>query len=130
MSQMPEANGSDMLLDGHLPHFHPALVLATCVVFGYCVSSFSYKRQKQDRYQYAVYAFALGSAVVVGCIFRQNSQLIVMGYLPCATCLAMFVSIAGHNTYRWVRSNSSATLTCEDDEEKALLSGEEDNGGR
>lgn len=95
-------------------------MLFSCLVFGCCVSSFSHRRQSQDPFQFVVYLVVIGSASLVGYGVRANVYLVLLGYLPWATCTAMAISIAGHGLYRRLRVGSGNT---QGDEEKVRLTG-------
>ncbi|KAK4236769.1 hypothetical protein C8A03DRAFT_16629 [Achaetomium macrosporum] len=98
----------------------PGLMLFSCLVFGCCVSSFTHRRQSKDPFQFIVYIIFLGVAAVIGCGIRTNVHLILLGYLPWATCAAMVTSISGHSLYRWLRPDVRPS---QGDEEKARLLG-------
>lgn len=95
-------------------------MLFSCLVFGCCVSSFTHRRQNQDPFQFVVYVLLLGGAALVGYGVRANAHLILLGYLPWATCAAMTVSISGHSVYRCLKPDVAAG---QGDEEKARLLG-------
>lgn len=98
----------------------PGLMLFSCLVFGCCVSSFTHRRQNQDPFQFVVYVLLLGGAALVGYGVRANVHLILLGYLPWATCAAMTVSISGHSVYRCLKPD---VVAGQGDEEKARLLG-------
>jgi hypothetical protein len=98
----------------------PGLMLFSCLVFGCCVSSFTHRRQSQDPFQLVVYILLLGGAAMAGYGVRENAHLILLGYLPWATCAAMAISISGHSLFRWLRPNVGSR---QGDEEKAHLMG-------
>ena len=95
-------------------------MLFSCVVFGCCVSSFTHRRQSQDPFQFVIYFLLLGGAAVVGYGLRAHAHLILLGYLPWATCAAMAISISGHCVYRRLVPDVGAV---QGDEEKARLLG-------
>ncbi|KAK4218183.1 hypothetical protein QBC37DRAFT_412721 [Rhypophila decipiens] len=83
----------------------PSLMLLSCLLFGCCVSSFVHRRQDKDPLQFLVYVVLLGIVVIVGHETKASANMILLGYLPWAMCLAMAISIAGHSLYReWKRS--------------------------
>jgi hypothetical protein len=94
-------------------------MLFSCLVFGCCVSSFTHRRQSEDPFQFVVYLVLLGCAAMVGYGVRAHIHLILLGYLPWATCAAMAISISGHSAYRCLKPDGSATS--QGDEEKARL---------
>jgi uncharacterized membrane protein YjfL (UPF0719 family) len=91
-------------------------MLFSCLLFGCCVSSFTHRRQSQDRFQFVVYFALLGGGALVGYGVRASAHLILLGYLPWATCAAMVISMSGHGLYRWLRPGVDKKR---EDEEKA-----------
>jgi len=108
-----DAAGGNFLLDPS-----PELMLLSCLVFGCCVSSFAHRRQDQDTFQFAVYAAFIIGAVVSGVGFNASANLILLGYIPWAMCVAMAASLYGHALHRWQRCRAGKRSG---DEEKALL---------
>ncbi|KAK4136477.1 hypothetical protein BT67DRAFT_439468 [Trichocladium antarcticum] len=106
--------------DGFLFRPSPGLMLLSCLVFGCCVSSFTHRRQSQDPLQFVVFVLLLGSAAMAGYGVRENVHLVLLGYLPWATCAAMAVSISAHSVHRWLRLEAGAD---HGDEEKVRLVG-------
>ncbi|KAL2165244.1 hypothetical protein VTH06DRAFT_540 [Thermothelomyces fergusii] len=104
------------------PFFHPSpgLMLSSCLVFGCCVSSFTYRRQDQDPLQLLVYLVILGCAALIGYAAGAHPYLILLGYLPWATCTAMAISISSHGAYRYLKSKDS-TGWGKDEEKVSLL---------
>lgn len=93
-------------------------MLCSCLVFGCCVSSFVHRRQEQDRFQFLVYAVFLSGAATIGFGFGAGANLILLGYLPWAMCMAMAASLYGHGLHRQQRLRSVQRFG---DEEKARL---------
>jgi hypothetical protein len=75
-------------------------MLFSCVLFGCCVSSFAQRRQNQDPFQFVFYILFLGGAVLLGYGLQTPRYLILLGYLPLATCAAMTASISVHKLCR------------------------------
>jgi hypothetical protein len=96
-------------------------MLFSCLLFGCCVSSFTHRRQSQDPYQFVVYLVLLSFAATIGYAARAHVYLILLGYLPWATCAAMVISISGRGVYGCLKPQPSTTS--QGDEEKARLSG-------
>ena len=82
--------------------FRPSagLMLFSCLVFGCCVSSFVQRRQCQDPFQFVFYLLFLGCAALLGYGLRAPTHLILLGYLPLATCAAMAASMSIHGLCR------------------------------
>jgi len=95
-------------------------MLVSCLVFGCCVSSFTHRRQSQDPFQFVVYLVLLGGAALAGYGLRADPHVVLLGYLPFATCAAMAVSVSGHGAYRRIRPNVAARRR---DEEKGQAGG-------
>jgi hypothetical protein len=57
---------------------------------------------------------------MIGFLGRANVHLVLLGYLPWATCAAMAISILGHSAYRRLRPDVAMTQR---DEEKPRLVG-------
>ena len=91
-------------------------MLFCCFVFGCCVSSFTQRRQRQNPFQFVVYLVLLSGAALVGYWLRADPNLVLLGYLPFATCAAMAISVSGHGAYRRLRPEAAAPPG---DEEKA-----------
>ncbi|KAL2180303.1 uncharacterized protein P884DRAFT_236984 [Thermothelomyces heterothallicus CBS 202.75] len=98
----------------------PGLMLFSCLVFGCCVSSFTYRRQDQDPFQFVIYLILLGCVAMIGYAVGARLHLILLGYLPWATCAAMAISISGHSVYKYLKTNPTGPGQ---DEEKARLWG-------
>ena len=96
-------------------------MLFSCLLFGCCVSSFTHRRQSQDPYQFVVYLVLLSFAATIGYAARAHVYLILLGYLPWATCAAMVTSISGRGVYRCLRPQIATTG--QGDEEKARFLG-------
>lgn len=78
----------------------PGLMLCCCLVFGCCVSSFAHRRQDEDGLQLVVYTMFLSGAIVVGYALEASANLILLGFIPGAMCVAMATSLSGHHLYR------------------------------
>ncbi|CZR50192.1 uncharacterized protein PAC_00064 [Phialocephala subalpina] len=74
----------------------PTLMLGACLLLGCSVSSFAYRRQEEDRYQTLVFIVSLVAATLFGMALEVNANLIMLGLIPWALCLAMIFSIATH----------------------------------
>ncbi|KAK3394181.1 hypothetical protein B0H63DRAFT_517325 [Podospora didyma] len=94
-----------------------AAMLFSCLVFGISVSSFWHRRQEKDSLQSVIYAVVLAAAVVIGHGLQASANLILLGYLPWATCAAMAISISAHSLYRWRYAAETGLV----DEEKGQI---------
>ncbi|KAH6650845.1 hypothetical protein F5144DRAFT_62624 [Chaetomium tenue] len=99
----------------------PGLMLFSCLVFGCCVSSFAHRRQSQDPFQFIIYLILLSCAAMIGYAAGAPVYLILLGYLPWATCAAMAISVSSRGVYRCLRPQTAATG--QGDEEKARFLG-------
>ncbi|KAK4129525.1 hypothetical protein N657DRAFT_640175 [Parathielavia appendiculata] len=95
-------------------------MLFSCLLFGCCVSSFALGRHSRDPFQSLVFLVLIGGAALAGYAVQEDVHLILLGYLPWATCAAMAISISCHSLYRRLRSNGA---TKQGDEQKAKLLG-------
>ncbi len=75
-------------------------MLVSCLVLGLSISSFAYRRQEQDPSQVIVLLLLLIGAVTVGYGAGASANLILLGYVPWATCAAMVISYGGHSLLR------------------------------
>lgn len=118
----PEQNhGAENTTGAFIFRPSPSLMLFSCLVFGCCVSSFTHRRQSQDPFQFAVYLVLLSCGAAIGYAARAHVYLILLGYLPWATCAAMIISISGRGVYRWLKPRTATTTR--GDEEKARFLG-------
>ncbi|KAB5551389.1 hypothetical protein GE09DRAFT_171121 [Coniochaeta sp. 2T2.1] len=81
-------------------HPAPKLVLISALGFGCCVSSFVYRRQKEDQFQVVVFALLVGTVATVEYGVGGSSNMILLGYMPFATCAAMVISACCHAILR------------------------------
>lgn len=96
-------------------------MLFSCLVFGCCVSSFAHRGQSEDPFQFVIFLVLLSCAIMIGYAARAPVYLILLGYLPWATCAAMAISASGRGVYRCLRPQIAAKG--QGDEEKARFSG-------
>ncbi len=94
-------------------------MLGSCLTFGCCVSSFVYRRQQKDPCQAVVFIVVFACVGVVGYGIGASANMIMLGYMPAATCASMILSISGHELARCWRSSRGYG----DDEEKSELLG-------
>jgi hypothetical protein len=94
-------------------------MLSSCLILGCAISSFAYRRQEQDKYQTAIFIIAIGGASAAGLILRVDANLIMLGLIPWALCLAMIISSSLH----WLLKsyNSHQTNICCDINKKGVL---------
>ncbi len=74
----------------------PGTMLGACLTFGCSISSFSYRRQERDRYQTVFFVVAICVACASGAISGHDPNLIMLGYIPWALCLAILTSAFFH----------------------------------
>jgi hypothetical protein len=74
----------------------PELMLFSCLVLGCSISSFAYRRQDGDQYQTPIFILAITSATIFGIAMGVNANVIMLGVIPWALCLAMIGSVATH----------------------------------
>lgn len=71
-------------------------MLGACLLLGCSVSSFAYRRQEEDRFQTLIFMVSLVAATLFGMALEVNANLIMLGLIPWALCLAMIFSVATH----------------------------------
>lgn len=97
------------------------VMFISCLVLGFCVSSFLYRHQKDDQYQALVFTSAIAGSVLAGQIAGAGMNLILLGFVPWALCTAMFLSVCGHAVLRWVDTQHCAENVAVDDKTTLLL---------
>ncbi|KAK3398058.1 hypothetical protein B0T20DRAFT_239730 [Sordaria brevicollis] len=90
-----EGNGKGVLVSPS-----DGLMLWSCLVYGCCVSSFIHRRQDKDPFQLFVYLIFATCAGISGYAVGASANLMLLGYLPWALCIAMAASLLGHSLYR------------------------------
>ncbi|KAI1501804.1 hypothetical protein F5X99DRAFT_381734 [Biscogniauxia marginata] len=81
----------------------PGLVLGSCLVLGCCLSSYAHRRRRQDQYQTTVFAVWVVWAILVSWRVGFSADMIALGVVPWALCVAMLSSMLGHSLMRWRR---------------------------
>ena len=104
--QVNDNQVADLDLLGLLIHPSPRLVLVSALGFGCCVSSFVYRRQKEDQLQIVVFALVVGTVATVEYGLGGSSNMILLGNVPFATCAAMVISACCHAILRCRRVHS------------------------
>jgi drug/metabolite transporter (DMT)-like permease len=103
-------HSSDSSLDEVFWDPSPQSMIGACILFGCALSSYSYRRQETDSYQTAIFGLAGGCAVALGLALEIAGNLIMMGYVPWALCLAMLVSWLSHSFARKSWRNNGVVL--------------------
>lgn len=70
------------------------------ILFGYCISSFVYRRRHNDRFQKGVFAFFASVPFLIGKVFHDDINTVVLVHLPVCLVLAMIISAALHWSLR------------------------------
>jgi hypothetical protein len=87
---------------GNTEHFEwildpsPVVMLGACILLGCAFSSFAYRRQEQDKYQTSIFILAITSGIAFGAWLGVTTNVIMLGLIPWALCMAMISSIAVH----------------------------------
>lgn len=97
-----------------LHHVAPKLVLVSALGFGCCVSSFGYRRQREDPLQVVVFTLLVGTVATVAYGVGARSNMILLGYMPLATCVAMILSMCGHAIFRLTRCQKGVEVECQE----------------
>ena len=90
-------------------------MLLACLVLGFSISSFVYRRQPYDPFQVLVFLLLLAVAVTAGLGAGASGPLILLGYAPWAMCAAMVISYAVHGLWR---RRLSRAIPCQRELEK------------
>jgi hypothetical protein len=95
-------------------------MLTSCLVLGCAISSFAYRRQEQDRYQTVIFIIAIGTASTLGLMTGVGANLVMLGLIPWALCLAMVLSSCLHRLVKRY-NNHRGNIYCDIDEQEVLL---------
>jgi len=98
----------------HVHHPAPKLVLVSALGFGCCVSSFVYRRQGEDPFQVLVFALIVGTVATVAYGTGAGPDVLLLGFMPFATCAAMIISVLGHAMFRRRRSHEGSRVECQE----------------
>ncbi|KAH7400052.1 hypothetical protein BKA64DRAFT_473670 [Cadophora sp. MPI-SDFR-AT-0126] len=74
----------------------PTLLLFACLLLGCSISSFAYRRQREDVYQSLFFIVSITVSTIFGLALGMNANLIMLGLIPWALCFAMMCSVAIH----------------------------------
>jgi hypothetical protein len=69
-----------------------------------------YRRQREDQFQVVVFALLVGTVATVAYGIGESQNIILLGFMPFATCVAMIFSICGHAMFRWTRSEKGMKI--------------------
>ncbi|KAI1484908.1 hypothetical protein F5X96DRAFT_683235 [Biscogniauxia mediterranea] len=72
-----------------LTNTSPGLVLGSSLILGCCLSSYTYGRRERDHHQLTVFAAWVIWAVCVGWSVGCSANMVTLGILPWALCIAM-----------------------------------------
>lgn len=103
--QMPVQIGSDNLVQRMtflITNPGPETVLGSCLAMGCCLSLYAHQRQERDRYQSVVFLVLVTWAVMLGKRLGASPNMVALGYVPWALCVAMLLSYVGHALARGV----------------------------
>ncbi|CZT13741.1 uncharacterized protein RAG0_17239 [Rhynchosporium agropyri] len=90
----------------------PPLLLVACLILGFSISSFAYRRQRDDRYQSLIFVLAITTTPIFGIALGINASLIMLGLVPWTLCLAMMFSVALHWAMRRCSRSSYIRIRC------------------
>ncbi len=96
-------------------------MLGACLVLGCSISSFAHRRQQGDRYQSLIFVLAITQCTIFGLVLGVNANLIMLGLIPWALCVAMIYSVAVHWLVRRCRRDVYLKLHCCEMGEKEVL---------
>ena len=89
-----------------------ALMLFACLLIGGSISSFAYRRQREDVYQSLIFVLAITISTIFGLSLGMNANLIMLGLIPWALCFAMMCSVAIHWAVRRCTCRLYARIQC------------------
>lgn len=95
-------------------------MLGACLTLGCSISSFAYRRQQEDRYQSLIFVLAIIFATIFGFALGINANIIMLGLIPWALCVAMILSITVHWLVRCRRDFCMQIHCCEIGEKEVL----------
>ncbi|KAH9908903.1 hypothetical protein F4778DRAFT_203008 [Xylariomycetidae sp. FL2044] len=78
----------------------PGLVLCSCLVLGCSLSSYTHRRRDEDQYQTVVFAVWIVWATCIAWTTGISADVIMLGVVPWACCVAMLTSYIGHFVMR------------------------------
>jgi hypothetical protein len=90
----------------------PALMLGACLLLGCSISSFAYRRQRDDHYQTPIFALSVVAATVSGLALGVSTNLIMLGLIPWSLCTAMVVSVIAHWGVRRCGRRDYTVINC------------------
>ena len=90
----------------------PTLMLFACLLIGCSISSFAYRRQREDVYQSLIFVLAITVSTIFGLSLGINVNLIMLGLIPWALCFAMMCSVAIHWAVRRRTCRLYARIQC------------------
>lgn len=102
-------------------HPSPGVMLTSCLVLGCSISSFLYRHQHSDAYQPVVFFVIIVWAIVLGYGVGASANMVMLGFVPWATCAAMLLSGCGHAMLRKMQSRRSSSGTGSFDEKAGLV---------
>jgi hypothetical protein len=98
----------------HIQHPAPKLILISALGFGCCVSSFLYRRQRDDPCQVLLIALVVGTVATVAYGVGASPDMMLLGLMPSATCAAMIVSRLAHDMFRTARVRDEASIEAQE----------------
>ncbi|KAL2065177.1 hypothetical protein VTL71DRAFT_4318 [Oculimacula yallundae] len=90
----------------------PTVMLLACLVLGFSISSFAYRRQRDDRYQSLIFVLAITSSTIFGFALDINANLVMLGLIPWTLCFAMMFSVALHWSLRRCSRGTYTRIQC------------------
>lgn len=94
-------------------------MLLFCLILGCSVSSFAYRHQEQDKFQLPIFVLSIAAASAFGFGLGINANLIMLGLIPWALCIAMIFSTTVHWLVR--RCSQHRSYYCYHLDEKEVL---------
>ena len=64
-----------------------------------------------DVHQPVIFILVITLGIILGLGVGANANMIILAFVPWATCIAMVVSAWGHSSARWLRKRSHIDVT-------------------
>jgi len=98
-------------------------MLAASLLFGCSISSFLYRRQQRDTFQKPIFILTVTLAVLASLSVGITPNLVMLGVIPWALCLAMVVSVSVHWIVRRCSRRTRVLACLAGDKEAGLQPG-------
>lgn len=87
-------------------------MLAACIALGISISSFAYRKQRQDQFQVPIFVLSGAAAIVTGFALGVTANSIMLGLIPWALCTGMVFSVVLHWVVRSFEGRAVIVIHC------------------